>query len=1242
MRILIDLQGAQSESRFRGIGRYSLALALGVARNAGEHEIWIALNGALPAIDDLRRAFAGLVPQQRIRVFDIPAPVAEIDAANGARCRAAELVREHFLDRLRPDAILVTSLFEGYIDDAVVSVGSFAGAARTAVVLYDLIPFLNPDAYLGTPEQRHHYAGKIASLKKAGLLLAISDYSRQEAIGALELADDRVVAISTAVDASFAPGPADAGALHQRLGVVRATVMYAPGGFDTRKNIDGLIAAYAMLPADLRARHQLVIASKLGEHERRVMTDHARQHGLAPDELVLTGYVSDADLITLYRTTALFVFPSKHEGFGLPALEAMACGALVIGADNTSIPEVIGCTEALFDAASPASIAARIGEVLTDPALQARLREHGRSQAAKFSWDVTASRALRAIEASLPRAETEDAAPPPKRRLAFVSPLPPAKSGIADYAAQLLPALMRHVDIELVVDQDKVRLPDALDALPRRTVDWFREHAGEYDQILYQFGNSPFHSHMFTLLQQHPGVVVLHDFFLGDVLAYEQTSGAVPGAWTDALYYSHGYAALAAASSAQGIEPAKKAFPCNLEVLEAATSLVVHSQHALDLAGSWYGAGAAEKWRVAPLPRARPARHDRAAARRALGLRDEAFVVCSFGFIAPTKLSLELVRSWIASPLLHDRDCELILVGANHGGDYGVELSDMIRAAGAGKRIRIAGWTSDEVYRQYLQAADVGVQLRSDSRGETSAAVLDCMNYGLATIVNANGSMRSLPDDAVWKLPEDFTVDALAGALVALRRDARRRTELGARAADLVHTEHSPENCARRYVEILDEAWCDARTDRRALLAKLAAIPGIGGDEHTLQRLAHCLAAIPDPLRPRQLLFDVTAIAQSDLKTGIERVVRNQLMALLRKPIAGLRVEPVVLSQAGGQWHYRYASRFALAMLGIEGRGADDAAADIGPGDLLYSADYSPATVREAAQAGVYAHLRERGVEVSFLVYDLLPVLRPEFFPANADQVHAAWLDTIARNADTLLCISEAVRTELEAWMDAQPNLARRPVTAALHLGADLDPAGASDGVLALPPQLRAAPTFLMVGTIEPRKGHLQAIAAFERLWAEGVQANLAIVGGEGWKPLARGERRTIPRIVETIERHPELGKRLFWLKGVDDETLSEAYQASICLLAPSEGEGFGLPLIEAARYELPVIARALPVFREVAGRHAFYFDGLEAADLAGAVQAWLALHSAGAHPGSAGMAWRTWQENTAELLALIAPAMPR
>jgi glycosyltransferase involved in cell wall biosynthesis len=1252
MRIVIDLQGAQSESRYRGIGRYSLGLALGMARNAGRHEVWLVLNAALGnAIDDIRQAFAGLIPPERICVFDIAGPTAEAHRHNTPRARAAELVREHAIAQLRPDAVVITSLFEGYVDDAVASVGRFTDGAATAVVLHDLIPYLNPEQYLPQPEQRSYYERKIASLRRAGLLLANSEHSRQEAIQALDFAPERIVTVSTAVDERFHPAtlaPAHVAALQARFGILRPALMCAPGGFDARKNIDGLVAAYGMLPAPLRAAHQLVIAGKINDGERQRLADLARRHGLAADELVLTGYVSDADLIDLYRTAALFVFPSLHEGFGLPVLEAMACGALVIGADSTSIPEVIGNPEALFDARQPTAIAARIEQVLGDPALQARLREHGAAQVRKFSWDHSARRTFAALEAHVAAHAAAPAEPQGKPRIAFLSPLPPERTGVADYAVRVLPTLLPHFDVELIVHQAEVALPPELAHLPQHPLAWLDQHPERYRHIVYQFGNSPFHSHMIPLLQRHPGVVVLHDFYLSSMLSYEQISGAMPGAWTRSLLHSHGVAAVQASVAPGGVDAAKERYPCNLEILQDASHVIVHSEYARKLARDWYGPEAGGDWSPAQLPRAAPLENDRAAARRALGIADDVFLVCNFGFVAPTKHCMELLQAWLASKLHRDARCQLVFVGANHGGDYGRALTETIAAAGAEKTVRISGWTSDEDYFRYLQAADVGVQLRTSSRGETSGTVLDCMIYGLPVIINANGAMAEFPHDATWMLPDAFSQQQLVEALETLRSDDARRLALGAAGFALMGTRNSPERVGLMYKEALERDAVKQRQGRPALLRALLRTPGLDDDDAMLQRLARCVARAPDPLQPRQILLDVTTIARHDLKTGIERVVRNQLLELLQLRAIGYRVEPVYLDSADGQPQYRYARNYAARLLGIEQvLAGPDPVVDVLAGDIYYCADHSPQAAMEAARTGLYAAWRARGVSITFVIYDLLPVLHPEFFPPRADITHAAFLECVAGEADRFICISQAVCDDLGAWLDqrvAESSLPRRPnqLLTALHLGADLEleqPHGAARSPLAQ--QVAERPSFLMVGTIEPRKGHLQALEAFEQLWAAGVDVNLVIVGREGWKPLPDADRRTLPRIMERLRGSPELGKRLLWLDGIDDDALQQVYLASTCLLFPSEGEGFGLPLIEAAHHGLPLLARDLPVFREVAGAHAHYFAGLDGESLAAAVRAWLALHAEGRHPLSKGMAWMTWREQALALLALLTADAP-
>jgi glycosyltransferase involved in cell wall biosynthesis len=343
----------------------------------------------------------------------------------------------------------------------------------------------------------------------------------------------------------------------------------------------------------------------------------------------------------------------------------------------------------------------------------------------------------------------------------------------------------------------------------------------------------------------------------------------------------------------------------------------------------------------------------------------------------------------------------------------------------------------------------------------------------------------------------------------------------------------------------------------------------------------------------------------------------------------------------GGRWHYRYARSYTCKQLGIEQVNLPDAPIDICPGDVFYAADYCPGDMIEAAKSNIYLKWKTLGLSINVLVYDLLPILRPEFFPDGANVTHEEWLRTIAECASGLICISNAVADELRRYLERNPPRRRDQLMInAVHLGADIT---TSTPRIGLPnkseevfPQLGVDPIFLMVGTIEPRKGHLQSIAAFERLWRDGYQVNLVIMGKEGWTHLPPSQRRTIPEIVDRLRNHPALGKRLFWLGGTSDEILLKLYKRADALLMASEGEGFGLPLIEAAQHGLPIIARDLPVFREVAGDNAYYFHGGDPESLADSLRDWLSLRANGFSPQSNRMSWLTWAESTRLLKKLL------
>ncbi|HZD33518.1 MAG TPA: glycosyltransferase family 1 protein, partial [Candidatus Angelobacter sp.] len=436
MRCVIDLQGAQGASRFRGIGRYCLELARAMARLPDGHELWICLSGAFTdQVERIRAAFDGLIPPDHIVVYGVPSPCTEMDPGNEWRARAAEKVREGFLEGLKPDLVFLPSLFEGWCDDSVTSIGSFARNLPTAAVLYDLIPLLRPGEDLPDPRHRAWYERKLRGLRTAELLTAISESSRAEAIEHAGIPESRVVNIGCGVDPQFRPlslDPQRRSTLRHQYGIVGDFVMYS-GAVDSRKNLGGLIDAFALLPSFLRRSHQLVIVGAHSTGAREQLLDRAQVAGLAQKSVVLTGYVSDDDLIALYNECALFVLPSFHEGFGLPAAEAMACGAPTIGSNVTSIPEVIERQDALFDPNQPRAIAGKMEEVLTNDVLRRDLREHGLSRSKQFTWEHSARKAWLAFE-ELHDRRTQDKShrlihypsmEGPRKRLAYFSPLAP-------------------------------------------------------------------------------------------------------------------------------------------------------------------------------------------------------------------------------------------------------------------------------------------------------------------------------------------------------------------------------------------------------------------------------------------------------------------------------------------------------------------------------------------------------------------------------------------------------------------------------------------------------------------------------------------------------------------------------------------------------------------------------------------------------------------------------------------------
>jgi glycosyltransferase involved in cell wall biosynthesis len=655
-------------------------------------------------------------------------------------------------------------------------------------------------------------------------------------------------------------------------------------------------------------------------------------------------------------------------------------------------------------------------------------------------------------------------------------------------------------------------------------------------------------------------------------------------------------------------------------VLRNALRVLVHSQHAVELVRAWYGDDAAAALRQVPFLPHPPPIAEPAAARRRLGLHAEDFVVCSFGSLFPTKLNHRLLEAWLASPLAADPRCRLVFVGSHEDNPYEARLARLLAGRPEAARIRVTGYADDAAYADWQAAADVAVQLRTGSRGESSGAIHESLARGLPVILNAHGAATEFPDEVVLRLPDAFTTEALAEALQRLRADAPARAALGARAAAYARTRHHPPLVARRYRELIEDAYATApRAREQALLRSLAAIPLPPPGADDLAGVALAMAANrPRFGRPR-ILFDVSSLSRTEFVTGIERVTRAVLGELIQAPPDGWRIEPVRIEGDG----YVYARDWTSRFLGIAPPAPDEPVEAAG-GDLFLGLDWT--ADRVPGVVDWFRRQRRRGVRIVFMVHDILPVQRPALFPPAIAPMVLRWLDTLGEVADGLVCPSAAVMGEVADWLQAHPPARLRPLRLGyFHLGADF---GGVEAEAAAPPALAAAlaarPGFLMVGTVEPRKGHRQALYAMEALWAGGGDANLVIVGRAGW---------TSDDLIARLRGHPEQGRRLFWLETAPDALLELLYRRCSALLAASEAEGFGLPLIEAAQRGLPILARDIPVFLEVAGPHAAYFRAETAAALAGALRDWLARHARGEAPASAGMPRQSWRQSTAALL---------
>ncbi|MBN1954107.1 MAG: glycosyltransferase family 4 protein [Anaerolineae bacterium] len=261
---------------------------------------------------------------------------------------------------------------------------------RALLTVHDLSFVHYPDHFV---PKLVHYLNQVVprSVRRADRVLADSEATRSDLLQWLGTPPQKVQVIYGGVDARFQPQPAagERERLQARYGIKEPPYILAVGTIQPRKNYGGLMRAFARLGSP---NLQLVIAGRPGWLYKETLAEAEKQ----PRVQVL-GFVPDDDLPALYRQATLFVFPSFYEGFGLPVLEAMACGTPVVCSRASSLPEVAGDAALLIDPHSPAEMAQAMHQAIGDSSLRRQMVARGREQAARFTWQRAASQLLAAF-----------------------------------------------------------------------------------------------------------------------------------------------------------------------------------------------------------------------------------------------------------------------------------------------------------------------------------------------------------------------------------------------------------------------------------------------------------------------------------------------------------------------------------------------------------------------------------------------------------------------------------------------------------------------------------------------------------------------------------------------------------------------------------------------------------------------------------------------------------------------------
>lgn len=876
MKIAIDLQACQTESSAnRGIGRYSMALIQAINRQKLKNDkiIGIANSSYGEKVITIKKELEDI----DIITYKYPALNYSYGEKNDFKREIASKLILQKYKQIEADVIYISSIFEGMIGKSVVPKPlKLLDNKLLVATIYDLIPLLMPKIYLSDKFIRKWYYDCMERVKQCDILFAISEATRQDIIKYLDISPNKVININGAVDDKFKKiNIKNESYFKRRYNIEKSFIMYT-GGIDYRKNIDGLIRSYARLSEDLKRNFQLVIVCSVKEDQKNQLLNLASNLGISKNRIIFTGFVLDEDLVKLYNLCDLFVFPSRYEGFGLPILEAMNCGAPVIGADNSSIAEIIVNKEALFNADNIKDIAKKITDVLENDDLRNRLCKWSEVRSKDFNWDKSAQIVLETLREKIKErkskrenflsVKTVDRL----KKIAYMTPLPPQKSGIAIYSAELLPELDKYFDIDIFTDAEICNDLSLKSRFGIYNFKDFEKKSDKYEIIIYQMGNSSFHTYMYKYIMKYSGIVVQHDFYLSGLINYMNNNDKdSKDIFINTLFYSHGLKGYRYLKK-KGFQNTYWSYPMNKELLDNIQGMIVHSKYSMELYNKFYGNEINIPIKCINQIRkeVKSINKNKKITKQELCLENE-FLIVSFGFLSETKLDHLIIEAFkILLNKINERRIKLIFVGSVSDAAYNGFIKKLVEEKNL-ENVIITGFVDNEKYNKYLEIADIAIQLRCKSRGETSRAVLDCLAYGVPTIVNDYATFRDYPDDVVYKMSSEPSVEDIEIAMEYLYFNETVRKKYSDIGPKYIKENHNIAIIAEQYAKFINEIIAKDKYDNKNVF---------------INEVAECISGYS--YTKHDLLEIVRAYEKNHKKYHIKRVlclINDELYNLLKK-----------------------------------------------------------------------------------------------------------------------------------------------------------------------------------------------------------------------------------------------------------------------------------------------------------------------------------------------------------------------